>query len=177
MISSSTVVAFHGWGGSGAWLKEDCGDLPWIDHYFEGHDVDEACKFCEQFASLVLIGYSLGGQVAGSVAMRLQDRMRAILLYESKPLPKDIKTVPGDYPAIIIWNKRGKVDHPAATRTDSQWVHSQHPVTYWFGEGRHLKVVRGRTPPVGHGWDCNMNRTIERAIRKAVNDYVYRNFA
>lgn len=177
MIGSSTVVAFHGQGGSAQWLKEDCGDIPWIDHYFEGHDVDEAHKFCEQFHSLVLIGYSLGGQVAATVAMRLQDRMRAIMLYEAKPLPKDVKSVPGDYPALILWNNRGKVDRPAANRTDSQWVYSKHSVKYYFGEGQHLKVVRGRTPPVGHGWDCNMNQTIERSLRKAIDEYIYEDFA
>jgi pimeloyl-ACP methyl ester carboxylesterase len=156
-----TVIAFHGQGGSGQWLREDCCEFYLIDYYFDGFNVAEAIRFCDQFDRLILVGYSRGGQLAAKVAIVLKDKMAGIMLYESKPL-KGFGKVTGDYPALIVWNDQGRGDSAAGRRTDSQW--STHPFQRRIASGKHLKRVPGRRPAVGHGWDCASNEMFAKII-------------
>ncbi|MEM9369275.1 MAG: hypothetical protein AAGD07_25115, partial [Planctomycetota bacterium] len=131
------VVAFHGDFASPDMLRRDAGDPVWIDHFFDGHDIDEAIDFCGKFRQVVLVGYSRGGDVVAAVSQRMSHIVAAVL-YES---PANYVPV-GRFPAMLIWNDRGRRRTRAAQESNEKWKRNRE-TTELSGSGRHSRLIWG----------------------------------
>lgn len=156
------VVAIHGDGGSARIMRRDMGDPSWVDRYLDWNgQVDAALKLAWG-GDIVLVGYSRGGAHIAGLAEHLPN-IRAAVIYES-PDP-GMESVPGNFPALLIWNRRGRGSTYQGSMSDAAWIHSRHPVSRMIGKGRHTKFVFG-WPPIGHGWDKSLNPEIESWIER-----------
>lgn len=148
-------VGFHGDYSRGSALYRDAG-RPWFMQDYPNWQKTDDVRYLREEENLVLLGYSSGGSHIGHLTHQLRN-IRLAILYESPLL--GIDEVAGDFPVLMIWNRRGRWRTDEARETEAAWART-HPVTRWdHGHGRHTKFVP-YWPFIGHGWDLFLNDQI-----------------
>lgn len=157
------AFAFHGDGARPSDLQSDMGDPGWVDEYVDYRSNGWLDRIRAQ-ESVVLIGYSRGGDVIASLSLQLRNIL-GVVLYES---PLFSVAVPGGrFPALVIWNDNSpRASSKAAEEALAGWRAGGRSVDVMVGRGRHTKPVwRPRTLFLGHGWDTAINHRVEKWIR------------
>lgn len=162
-----TVIAFHGsilpFMNGAKMLRRDMGDPEFVDHYFQGNDVEKAIRFCSQFERVFLIGYSKGGSTIGTLTHYLcKTRIAGAVLYESPLL--EVSSIPtslpsDDFPVWSLWNaSSSRKDSREGRDTVYQWERNRSKFTYI--PGLHGKGHLQWFPPA-HSWDKGINKHIQ----------------
>ena len=158
------VAAFPGDFARASDLRSDAGNPGWIDGYFDYQRTGSirspysvpCLDDLRRQASVVLVGYSRGGDLVAWLTTQL-DNIAGVICYES---PVHSVSVPsGEFPACLVWNRDSrKAASQAATDARFAWSMTGRHLTVLFGRGGHTKpVMRPRTLFRGHGWDVELN--------------------
>lgn len=161
------VVAFHGEFASAKMLREDIGNAHWIDQYIDGHNISKILTHLFKDEPLILVGYSLGGSVIGTLTHHLPN-IKGAVLYEAPLL--DVSYVKGTFPVLWITNRVLFFRKRKLQQSKEAWQ-KNHPITELRGKGLHIRV-EPKKPPIRHNWNQQLNPLIQTWIANLQQSYL-----